>query len=68
MSPGLAQVRPEVDRAVLPRTDPEAARKGRPFEQQGDVAGLFNCVRVGELPFGDSRHNWTGAEFWTGVE
>jgi hypothetical protein len=45
----------------------EAARKGHAFDQQGDVAGLFNCVLVGGLPVGDSRHDWTGAEFWRTV-
>jgi len=45
----------------------EAHRKGHDFEQLGDVAGLFNCVLVGPLPAGDSRHDWTGAEFWRRV-
>jgi hypothetical protein len=43
----------------------EAARKGHVFEQEGNLAGLFNCVRVGRLPVGDRFHEWTGAEFWT---
>lgn len=44
----------------------EAKRKGyeKDFEQKGDIAGLFNCVRIGVLPYGDSKHTWTGAEFW----
>jgi len=57
---------PEVDRAVAAHRA-AAAAKGQDFEQPGDIAGLFNCVRVGELPFGDSKHTWTGGEFWKAV-
>ena len=57
---------PAVDAAVAAHRA-EAARKGHPFEQSGNVAGLFNCVRIGPLPFGDSRHNWTEGDFWRGV-
>jgi len=46
----------------------EAKRKGHDFEQVGDVDGLFNCVLVGPLPAGDSRHAWSGDEFWRWVE
>jgi len=45
----------------------EAHRKGHDFDQLGDIEGLFNCVLVGPLPVGDSRHDWTGAEFWRQV-
>jgi len=55
---------PEVDKAVAAHRA-EAQRKRHKFEQSGDIAGLFPCVRVGELPYGDSKHNWTGSEFWT---
>ena len=54
---------PAVDQAVAAHRS-EAARKGRTFEQAGNLAGLFNCVLMGGLPFGDSKHTWTGAEFW----
>lgn len=54
---------PAVDTAVAAHRA-EAARKGRPFEQSGNVAGLFNCVCLGPLPTGDSRHVWGGDEFW----
>jgi len=57
---------PSVDRAVAAHRA-EAARKGYDFEQEGDIAGLFNCVRIGELPYGDSRHVWTEADFWKSV-
>jgi hypothetical protein len=56
---------PEVDAAVAAHRA-EANRKGygKQFEQKGNLAGIFNCVLVGELPYGDSQHNWSGAEFW----
>ena len=54
------------DRAIAAHRS-EAARKGHDFEQQGDVAGLFNCVRIGELPYGDSKHTWTESDFWKSV-
>jgi hypothetical protein len=54
---------PSVDRAVAAHRA-EANRKGRPFEQPGDVAGIYNCALIGALPFGDTRHNWTTADFW----
>ena len=65
-SPGRGPGSPQVDSVVAAHRS-EAARKGHPFEQSGNVAGLFNCVRIGDLPVGDSRHTWTGAEFWKGV-
>ena len=40
-----------------------AAAKGQPFEQVGNVAGLYNCVLLGALPSGD-RYVWRGNEFW----
>jgi len=43
----------------------EAKRKRHKFEQEGDLAGLFNCVRVGPLPYGDSKHTWDGSETWS---
>jgi len=52
------------DRAVAAHRA-EANRKGHPFDQKGDLAGLFNCVRVGPLPYGDSKHNWDGSETWS---
>jgi hypothetical protein len=56
---------PAVDAAVSAHRS-EANRKGHPFEQSGNIAGLFNCVLVGPLPVGDSRHTWhgEGVEFW----
>ena len=43
----------------------EAIRKRHDFEQEGNLAGLFNCVRVGPLPYGDSKHTWDGSETWS---
>jgi len=56
---------PSVD-AVVGAHRAEAARKGHPFNQTGDIHGLFNCILVGPLPAGDSRHTWQGegVEFW----
>ena len=56
---------PSVD-AVVAAHRSEAARKGHPFNQTGNIAGLFNCVLVGPIPHGDSKHTWQGdgVEFW----
>ncbi len=54
---------PAVDRAVSAHRS-EAQRKGHPFEQSGDLAGIFNCCALGPVPVGDSRHTWTGGECW----
>jgi len=54
---------PAVDQAVAAHRA-AAHTKGQTFEQDGDIAGLFNCALLGDLPYGDSRHQWTGAEFW----
>ena len=52
------------DRAVTAHRA-AAKAKGHDFEQEGDLAGLFNCVRVGPLPYGDSKHTWDGSETWS---
>lgn len=57
---------PQVDRAVSAHRV-AAQQAGYDFEQSGDIAGLYNCALVGGLPYGDSRHNWTGGEFWRWV-
>lgn len=54
---------PSVDAAVAAHRS-EANRKGRPFEQSSSLAGIFNCAAFGPVPFGDSRHTWTGTECW----
>jgi len=54
---------PSVDAAVAAHRV-AAQQASYPFEQSGDIAGLFNCVLVGPVPYGDSRHNWDGSEFW----
>jgi len=56
---------PTVD-SVVAAHRAEANRKGygKDFDQKGALAGLANCVLVGELPYGDSKHTWTGYEFW----
>ena len=56
---------PAVD-AVVTAHRSEAQRKGHPFNQTGNIAGLFNTVLIGPLPVGDSKHTWQGegVEFW----
>lgn len=58
---------PAVDTAVAAHRS-EAARKGHPFDQQSDLAGIFNCAAFGPIPYGDSRHTWTGSECWRWIE
>lgn len=58
---------PSVDAAVAAHRA-EASRKGRPFEQPSTLAGIYNCAAFGPVPFGDSRHVWTGAECWRWIE
>jgi hypothetical protein len=56
-----------VDTAVAAHRS-EAARKGHPFEQSSDLAGIYNCCAFGPIPFGDSKHIWTGSECWRWVD
>lgn len=55
-----------VDRAVAAHRA-EAVRKGHQFEQDSSVAGVFNCVLFGELPYGDAKHTWKKSDFWRTV-
>lgn len=58
---------PQVDRAVAAHRA-EALRKGHQFEQDADIAGVYNCVYFGDtLPYGDRKHDWKKSDFWRTV-
>lgn len=56
---------PTVDAVVEAHHQAAIAKHQQVWTQPGDIAGLRNCVRVGPLPHGDSKHEWTGSEFWS---